>query len=103
MLRVLVPYCGRTGKEGDSEPPAKRPRLLANSQPPVRRNSPREEYHLDICQGLRQCSRLMQCIPPVDQRPKQGSTKRKAWEKDEQGRRNQSTDLSHKPRKLKGK
>jgi len=32
-----VPYCGRTGKEGDSEPPAKRPRLLANSQPLVRR------------------------------------------------------------------
>lgn len=32
-----MPYCGRTGKEGDSEPPAKRPRLLANSQPLVRR------------------------------------------------------------------
>lgn len=27
--------CGRTGKEGDSEPPAKRPRLLANYQPLV--------------------------------------------------------------------
>ena len=25
-LRVQVPYRGRTGKEGDSEPPAKRPR-----------------------------------------------------------------------------
>lgn len=32
-----MPYRGRTGKEGDSEPPAKRPRLLANSQPLVRR------------------------------------------------------------------
>jgi hypothetical protein len=32
-----VPYRGRTRKEGDSEPPAKRQRLLANSQPLVRR------------------------------------------------------------------
>jgi len=30
-----VPYRGQPGKEGDSEPPAKRPRLLANSQPLV--------------------------------------------------------------------
>lgn len=32
-----MPYRGQTGKEGDSEPPAKRPRLLSNSQPLVRR------------------------------------------------------------------
>ncbi|MCD7465350.1 hypothetical protein HAX54_001150 [Datura stramonium] len=32
-----VPYCGRTEKEGDCEPPAKRLRFLANSQPLVRR------------------------------------------------------------------